>query len=600
MDGWLEFYYRDNAKQLRALVRSILSRKFGRVLGKDLDEYYSAANHAFAEIACRKTYDPNKGDRDGYLYGALSRALCEEWKRQNCGKRKQRAAIRDEAGEVAVGRDGKPKWAYLEDVSLDAPIDGADGPSLGETLWSGDRADVCLEGSLEGGAAGKYLERLSKTQRQIAIRKMEGVPASVIKRELGLSDKRYRRHCEELKEFSSACALYESGTAGKDKEDEETMTGTGQTMERCKTDKISISSIIKKIDGHTIRFDHPLQRESGQWSASMKGNLVSDILQGNRLHPLVFAEQVIHGIPIIWDLDGKQRCTNAYLYSKNGYKVSRHIRRPMIRYQAAKKDGNGNAVLDGQGFPVVINMEFDIRGKKFCDLPDELKDRFLDYSFNYDQYLNCSEEDIGYHIERYNDGKPMTASQRGVTRLGAAYAKAVKELSRRPFFLDIGNYKASEFKNGAVGRVVVESVMAAYYIEDWKKEQEYQCEYLRQNASEADFARFGELVDRLERAVTKETARLFDAKDSFLWFGLFARFAKTGHPDEAFISFLAEFSRSLHGKNVGGRTYDSLCADPKTGKAKATKDRGIVLSKMELLWELLRGHCLRTAEKRMA
>ena len=38
MDGWLEFYYRDNAKQLRALVRSILSRKFGRVLGKDLDE----------------------------------------------------------------------------------------------------------------------------------------------------------------------------------------------------------------------------------------------------------------------------------------------------------------------------------------------------------------------------------------------------------------------------------------------------------------------------------------------------------------------------------------------------------------------------------
>ncbi len=145
----------------------------------------------------------------------------------------------------------------------------------------------------------------------------------------------------------------------------------------------------------------------------MKGNLVSDILQGHKLHPLIFAEQIINGVPIIWDLDGKQRCTNAYLFSKNGYKVSKNIRRWMISYQIVKKDEKGKDVLDKNGFPMVINVEFDIRGKKFSDLPEELQDRFLDYSFNYDQYLNCSEEDIGYHIERYNDGKPMTSPQKG-------------------------------------------------------------------------------------------------------------------------------------------------------------------------------------------
>ena len=74
--------------------------------------------------------------------------------------------------------------------------------------------------------------------------------------------------------------------------------------------------------------------------------MVSDILQGNKLHPLIFAEQIINGVPIIWDLDGKQRCTNAYLFSKNGYKVSKNIRRPMITYQAVKRDKKGEAVLD--------------------------------------------------------------------------------------------------------------------------------------------------------------------------------------------------------------------------------------------------------------
>ena len=136
------------------------------------------------------------------------------------------------------------------------------------------------------------------------------------------------------------------------------------------------------------------------------------------------------------------------------------------------KDENGREVLDENGFPVAENREFDIRGKKFADLPEELQDRFMEYNFNYDQYLNCTESDIAYHIERYNDGKPMTASQRGITKLGTEYAQIVKSISNMPFFKDMGGYKVSEFKNGTIHRVVVESVMAVNYLEDWKKKQE--------------------------------------------------------------------------------------------------------------------------------
>ena len=41
---------------------------------------------------------------------------------------------------------------------------------------------------------------------------------------------------------------------------------------------------------------------------------------GESIPPLVFAEQVANGLAIIWDLDGKQRCTTAYSFSKDALK----------------------------------------------------------------------------------------------------------------------------------------------------------------------------------------------------------------------------------------------------------------------------------------
>ncbi|WP_222864735.1 DUF262 domain-containing protein, partial [Serratia marcescens] len=127
----------------------------------------------------------------------------------------------------------------------------------------------------------------------------------------------------------------------------------------------------------------------------MKGNLISDILQGNPIPPLVFAEQIINKLAITWDLDGKQRCTNAHSFVKGNYKISKNIRRWNIIYQAQIID-NGNPVLDDNGFPMSERREFDIRGKRFVELPEELQDKFNEYNFDIVQYLNCSSEDIAY------------------------------------------------------------------------------------------------------------------------------------------------------------------------------------------------------------
>lgn len=148
------------------------------------------------------------------------------------------------------------------------------------------------------------------------------------------------------------------------------------------------------------------------------------------------------------------------------------------------------------------------------------------------------------------------------------------------FFKDMGGYKVSEFKNGVINRVVVESVMAAYYLSNWKKKQEDMCDYIKANAKMVDFENFEELVQRLEKVVTNEVANMFDSKDSFLWFGLFARFAQMKEKDELFIDFMMEFMESLHSKQINNISFDDL-------NGKSTKDKVVVQRKMMHLETLL-------------
>ncbi len=581
----LNSYYENNAKKLHATVNKIFNSHYGGTSGRDMEEFYGIGTDVLTDIwnkdrHGKSTYDPSKGDFDGYVYKAISMAITDEFKRQNRDKRTSKVFLLDDNGEnVLDDKTGKPIKISVPDVRLDAPIKEDSNITQGDVIQSVFDMNDEIDKIFNDEIIEKFFNNLSKIQIQIARMIMDGFSVCDIKKELNLSDKEYTDNFNAMRSFKNISILCNNTDQISFMEEEE-MSIMTQTMENCKTDRISIASIIKKIDKHTIRFDHPLQRESDQWSPSMKGNLVSDILQGNKLHPLIFAEQIINGVPIIWDLDGKQRCTNAYSYSKNGYKVSKNIRRWMIKYQTTKKDESGNDILDENGFPIAVNAEFDIRGKKFSDLPEELRDRFLDYSFNYDQYLNCSEEDIGYHIERYNDGKPMTSPQRGITKLGTEYAELVKSISNMPFFKDMGGYKVSEFKNGTINRVVVESIMTSNYLDKWNKFDDM-CKYIKENSDTTVFDDFEDMVERLEKVVTDDVSDMFNSKDSFLWFGLFARFVKTESGDQRFVEFMTEFTRSLHSKSINNVSFDDIL------ESSNTKDKGIVTKKMNHLEYLM-------------
>ena len=556
-DKILDGYYKDNAQKLRAIVDKLL-RDFGGISQKDYDDFYSLANAVFA--GALKQYDAAR-DFDGFLYSCLSNRIKTEITRRNRIKRR----------------------ADMTAISIDTPIGGESGATIGDTLQS--EFDITKEIDRETGLfrddkVVRYLDRIPVRTRQILEMKMESIPASDIKKILKLSDKDYERSYRQARFFDYMSILFQDTGRVSNLEEVTVMQKSTQTLEKSKPDKLCIASINKKIERHTIRFDHPLQRDSEQWSPAMKGNLISDILQGNPIPPLVFADQVANGLAIMWDLDGKQICTTAYSFSKDAFKITKNIRRWLIAYQTSVKGKDGTEIFDKSGFPVYEKQEFDIRGKKYSELPEELQDRFKEYNFEIVQYLNCSSEDIAYHIARYNEGKPMTVSQKGLTRLGEKFATMVKSISGMPFFRDYGGYKVSEGGNGTVNRVVVESVMAANFLEHWKKKQEDMCEFIKDNATAEDFDSFEDLVERITRAGTEETFNMFDSKDSFMWFGLFARFVKTGFDDSRFIEFMAEFSRSLHRREINGKSFDDL-------NGKATKDKAVVLNKINHLEKLM-------------
>ena len=569
----VEFYCGNEMKELKKICDPIIARK--SVAQMYHDELYSDGMKVLMESLA--AYDETKKcSFHTFLVGNIKRSFFD-WTRDNM--RFCRCNLEtDENGRIKRDENGDP--IAISNISLDSASE--DDKDLLETIASDSKMDIGHEENVQN-----YLEVLDGTEKKVAELIMNGYSPGEIKNDLRLTDKKYDKIIDNMKDFNRSRLLKHRDEWNKNVEEKEMVNRCVQTtFEKSKHDRMSVSSIIKKIDNYTIRFDHPLQRESDQWSSQAKGNLISDILQDNPIPALVFAEQVIDGLAVIWDLDGKQRCTTVRSFFYDGFRISKKIKRWNISYQAMLKGEDGKPVLNEDGFPQFEWRVLDIRGKKMSDLPEELKDRFQDYNFEIVQYINCSDEDLAYHIARYNEGRPMNAQQKGIINLGNKLAPMVKDISAMPFFKVKGNYSPTQRKNGTVDRVVVESVMTSNFLDEWNKDYLEMCKFLESNAKEETFENFEDLVDRLSEVADDEILEMMNIKDTFLWFGLFGRFVKNGEDDKKFIEFMAEFSRSLHSKKVDGVSYDDLCYD-ESGKRRATKDKNIVVSKIEKLTYLM-------------
>lgn len=253
---------------------------------------------------------------------------------------------------------------------------------------------------------------------------------------------------------------------------------------------------------------------------------------------------------------------------------------PIMYYQGVDENGKVGVI------------KYDLRGKKYKDLPDELKEKFDSYAVDIVKHLDCTDEEIAYHIARYNRQTSMNVNQKNIL-VAWKIAPEIKKLVSNRFFMDCGNYNPKEDTKEVFNRIVCESIMTMFHLDNWKKSKQMSL-YLNENATKDEFEVFENELNRLYEITDQDTVgKLFNSKNSFIWFAAFHTFTQFGIEDIKFIDFLEEFQKTLHSKtfveyeNKSFDTYDD---------GKGTKDKKVVKAKLNMLEQLMKEYLHITEE----
>lgn len=578
MEQFLNTYYDNNAKKLHTVIDQIFYKYFGGTKGKDMEEFYGIGTDVLTEIWEKKTYDASKGDFDGYIYRALSMAFIDEFKKQNRDKRSMKIKVMDE-------KTGKPIKVSVPDLRLDAPLSEDSNITQGDMVQSDFNLDTKVFEDIGSYSENveKFLESLSDMQKEIALLIMKGYEAKDIKFILNMTDKQYKECWSVITSYDKKRILYKENNNVEDRE-MNTITMEENVTEKYKNTSYSIDSISKQLKKKRIRDDHILQRHSGQWKTFAKSELVSDILRGKSLTQIIISEEIKNGLKMQWLIDGKQRCTTLDDYLHDGFAISKNVKNYNIKYQAPKTDDNGNEIVNEDGFTDMEWKSFDIRGKKFSQLPEELQDIYKDRQIPVLYNMDCTKQDIADDIARFNRSRPMNKAQNGWLGLEESFAEFVENIAKMQFFQPEfagSTYTRNNITSGAIRRIIVESIMVSDFIDDFG-DFDKMCEFLSEEASDSNFTEFYSLVERLTAICnTEKIASLFDAKDSFLWFGLFSRFVKLGIEDNKFADFMNDFG-ALRMVKISEESFDDILS-----VSKSTKDKNIVIRKINHLEKLM-------------
>ena len=349
------------------------------------------------------------------------------------------------------------------------------------------------------------------------------------------------------------------------------MTMVGR--DRVKRDQMMLGTLLNQFARGQINKNHPLQRKANQWNEEAQSGLAASVIKGEDIDSIKICEQILSSLEfILWLIDGLQRLTVLESFRNNAFAIKTNLEMPIMYYQGADENGK------------VSVIEYDLRGKRYKDLPDELKEKFDSYPVDIVKHLDCTDEEIAYHIARYNRQTSMNVNQKNIL-VAWKIAPEIKKLVSNRFFADCGNYNPKEDTKEVFNRIVCESIMTMFHLDNWKKSKQMSL-YLNENATKAEFNIFENELNRLYEITDQDTVgKLFNSKNSFIWFAAFHTFTQFGIEDIKFIDFLEEFQKTLHNKtfveyeNKSFDTYDD---------GKGTKDKKVVKAKLNMLEQLMK------------
>lgn len=362
------------------------------------------------------------------------------------------------------------------------------------------------------------------------------------------------------------------------------MTMVGR--DKVKRDQMMLGTLLNQFKRGQINKNHPLQRKPDQWTDEAKSGLVATIIKGEDIDSIKICEQIVSSTEfILWLIDGLQRLTVLESFKNNAFEIKKGLEMPIMYYQGVDKNGKVGVI------------EYDLREKRYKDLPDELKEAFDSYAVDIVKHLDCTDEEIAYHIARYNRQTSMNVNQKNILSAWKI-APEIKKLVSNRFFKDCGNYNPKEDTKEVFNRIVCESIMTMFHLDNWEKAAKQISLYLNDNATNDEFEIFESELNRLYKIINQDTVgQLFNAKNSFIWFTAFHKFTEFGIEDIRFANFLEEFQRTLHSKiftEYENESFDTYDAN------KGTKDKKVVNAKLDMIEQLMKGYLHITEDKNEA
>lgn len=335
----------------------------------------------------------------------------------------------------------------------------------------------------------------------------------------------------------------------------------------------TLEMYLKKMKDQDIRSDQDVQRMSGAWNNNMVNELITSVLNDEYIPPIILGAEKNSQM---WIIDGLQRSTALMMFRYGKYKVTPSIEEPVIPYRAKVMEADGEACIDGNGDIVWEDREFDLRNKTYDRLPEELKKAFDEYQVETVVHENYDMQQISRLVRRFNFNKGMSVSQRAFTFCDK-YARKIREILKMGFFIE-AKYTKAERKNGTLERVIMETAMFTFHLDNWKKSSQIGA-FLNENASMEEFEVLESDIMRLENIITEDSYSLFTSKDSFILFTLFHKFTKLNTDDGRFADFLAYFKELTAGQDMN-EFYG-------VDKNASTKDKNVILKKLDMLETLM-------------
>lgn len=168
----------------------------------------------------------------------------------------------------------------------------------------------------------------------------------------------------------------------------------------------------------TLSFNHPIQRQSAQWSNEQQSLLIHSML-ANFPVPSVFVHKMesvevdakgrhYYNYSV---LDGKQRMTTVFSFVNGEYSISEET--PAVEL---------NGII------------YEIAGKYFDDLDDAVQQAILSFKFNIQSFEDVSDEVIEEIFFRLNNATPLTKPQKARPLMGVDNSIFINEILSGRFF----------------------------------------------------------------------------------------------------------------------------------------------------------------------